>query len=94
VKRVRESVGRQIGRGLAPLVQTFDPSHVIIGGRLGRLLKHAEPNIRQGWSEEVLPHMSESLQITVSDNPGDQLMGCLATVFDAVLKNPPINNKG
>lgn len=93
VKRILESVGRQIGRGLAPLVQTFDPSQVIIGGRLGRLLKHAEPAIRKGWAEEVLPHMSESLQITVSDNPEDQLMGCLAIVFDAVMKNPPIGPK-
>jgi predicted NBD/HSP70 family sugar kinase len=94
VKSVLESVGRQIGRGLAPLVQTFDPSHVIIGGRLGRLLKHAEPAIRKGWEEEVLPQMSDVLQISVSNSHEDQLMGCLATVFDAVMKNPPIIAKG
>lgn len=93
VKRVLEGVGRQIGRGLAPLVQTFDPSRVFIGGRLGRLLKHAEPAIRQGWREEVLPQMSDELEICVSDNPADQLMGCLATVFDAVMKNPPITSR-
>ena len=93
VRRVLEGVGRQIGRGLAPLVQTFDPSKVIIGGRLGRLLKHAEPAIRQGWRQEVLPQMSDELEISVSDNPEDQLMGCLATVYDAVMKNPPITTR-
>lgn len=87
---VLESVGRQLGRGLSQLVQMVNPSIVIVGGRLGALMDCVEPVIRESLMEETLPYVADSLEFVVSGSEDDRLRGCLATVFDAVMKNPPI----
>ncbi len=90
VLEVLDSVGRQVGQGLAKMVLTFNPSLLIVGGRMGGLMKHAESGIRQGLMEDVLPYMKESLELVVSDDRDEQLKGCLATVFDFIMKNPKL----
>ncbi len=92
VIKVLNGVGRQIGEGLARLVQTFDPSALVVGGRLGKLMLLVEPKVRETLLAGTLPHLAESLELTFSSSSEDQLMGCLATVFDAVMKNPPIGS--
>lgn len=80
--------GRQIGEGLVQLVQVFNPSRVVIGGHLRRLVKLCEGEIRRALEAGVLFPMRDGLTVAVSESEEDQLMGCLATVFDAVMKNP------
>jgi predicted NBD/HSP70 family sugar kinase len=90
VLAVLDGVGRQVGRGLARLVQTFNPSQVVVGGRLGGLMRLVEPAIREAMLAETLPYMASSLQLAVHGSGEDQLQGCLATVFDGLMKNPAI----
>jgi predicted NBD/HSP70 family sugar kinase len=90
VLAVLEGVGRQVGCGLARLVQTFNPSQVVVGGRLGGLMCIVEPVIREAMLAETLPYMASSLQLAVHGSGEDQLQGCLATVFDGLMKHPAI----
>ncbi|MEM6885404.1 MAG: ROK family transcriptional regulator [Verrucomicrobiota bacterium] len=88
--KVLNEVGRQVGQGMANLVLTFNPSMLIVGGRMGALMKFAESGMRAGVMEDVLPYMKENLELVVSDAGDEQLQGCLATVFDFLMKNPEL----
>ena len=90
VLQVLEGIGAHLGAGLARLVQTFDPSLVVLGGRLGELMRFVEPVIASSLEQAVLPGMAEELQLQVNDGGADCLRGGLATVFDAVMTNPPL----
>jgi predicted NBD/HSP70 family sugar kinase len=90
VLEVLDGVGRQLGNGLAGLVQTFNPSQVVVGGSLGRLMEFVEPAIREAMLAETLPYMANLLGLSVHGSGEDQLQGCLATVFDGLMKNPDI----
>ncbi|MFT4901712.1 MAG: putative NBD/HSP70 family sugar kinase, partial [Lentimonas sp.] len=72
---VLDRVGRQVGLGLARLVQTFNPSLVVVGGRLGKLMQVVEPAIREAMLAEVLPCMASSLKLVVHGSGEDQLQG-------------------
>ncbi len=80
--------GRQIGEGLAQLIQVFNPSRVVLGGHLRDLLVLCEDQIRETLDEVVLSPMRKDLAVIVSSSPEDQLLGCLATVFESVMNNP------
>jgi predicted NBD/HSP70 family sugar kinase len=90
VLQVLDAVAQQVGQGLAKLVLTFNPSLLIVGGRMGELMKFAETGIREGLMKDVLPYMKEHLELVVSDTKDEQLKGCLATVFDFLMKNPDL----
>lgn len=90
VIEVLGSVGRQFGSGLSRLVQLVNPSMVVLGGRLGGLLGCVESVVRDAMLAETLPYMAESLEVVVSGSGDGRLRGCLAMVFDVVMKNPPM----
>lgn len=85
---VLNDVGQQLGQGMARLVQAFNPSVVILGGRLGKLMCLVEPAIREALLRETLPYMAEDIRFIVSGSDKDQQTGCLATVYDAIMQNP------
>jgi predicted NBD/HSP70 family sugar kinase len=82
--------GVQLGAGLARMVQTFNPSLVVLGGRLGELMRPVESVIAAELERAVLPSMAKELELQVNDGQTDCLRGGLATVFDAVMMNPPL----
>ncbi|MDQ8182123.1 ROK family transcriptional regulator [Pelagicoccus sp. SDUM812005] len=88
VLRALAEEGRQIGEGLAQLIQVFNPSRVVIGGHLRDLLALCEAEVQATLEEKVLYPMGKDLSVVVSASPEDQLLGCLATVFEAVMQNP------
>ena len=88
VLEVLNAVGRQIGQGAAPLVESFNPSQVIFGGRMGKLIKLVESDVRSALLEQTLPYMAEDLEVVVNASDDDSLLGGLATVFDATMTNP------
>lgn len=88
ILEVVQAVGKQVGSGAARLAQTFNPSVIVLGGRLSPLMKLVEAQISESISAETLPFMAESMEFVVSASRDDPIMGCLATVFDAVMKNP------
>ncbi|MDP4643414.1 MAG: ROK family protein [Opitutales bacterium] len=88
VLKVLSEVGAQLGAGAARLVETFNPSMIVIGGRMGQLMKIAEPQIKDAIFANTLPYMAEPLEVLVNAAGEDQIQGCLATVFDSIMKNP------
>jgi predicted NBD/HSP70 family sugar kinase len=90
VLQVLEEVGAQLGAGLAQLVQTFNPSLVVLGGRLGGLMQPVQVVIEASLRSAVLPSMAEELKLQINDGEADCLRGGLATVFNAVMTNPPL----
>lgn len=83
-------IGTQIGLGLTRLVHTFNPSMIILGGRLGKLFHTVEPSILSGLNSSALPHMAQPLSVHVSQSDDDQLVGGLDIVIDSVMTNPPL----
>lgn len=88
VLEVLGEVGSQLGAGAARLVQTFNPSMLVIGGRLGQLMQVVEPQIRDAIYADTLHYMLEPLEVIVNTSDDDHVNGCLATVFDSIMKNP------
>ncbi len=87
---VLSEIGASVGAGLARLVQTFNPSMVVVGGRLSELLKYVEPVIREATLNDTLAYMTDPLELIVGTSGDDALRGGIATVFDSVMKNPKI----
>ncbi|MEM7790560.1 MAG: ROK family transcriptional regulator [Verrucomicrobiota bacterium] len=87
---VLREVGSQLGVGAARLIQTFNPSMIVIGGRLGRAMQLVQPQIESAIFSETLPYMAEPLEVVVSPSGEDHIQGCIATVFDSIMKNPPL----
>ncbi len=85
---VLEEVGAQLGRGLSRLVQSFNPSVVIVGGRMGGVMRLCEDSVLSSFRASALPYMQEEMELLISENDADHQMGCLATVFDAIMQNP------
>lgn len=88
VRQVLVDVGRQLALGAAQLVQTFNPSTLLVGGRLGKLMKLVESEIGETLSALALPGMVEDFHFRVSDTGEDPLVGCLAIVHEAILSDP------
>lgn len=92
VLEVLTEIATDLGRGAARLIQAFNPSTIVIGGRVGNLLEIVQPAINEAIHANTLPYMSEELEVIVSDPGSDRLRGSLATVFDAIMKNPLLQN--
>ncbi|MGZ0709645.1 ROK family protein [Coraliomargarita sp. W4R53] len=90
VLHVLRQVGRQIGQGAASLVQTFNPSLVMFGGRMGKLMDLVSPSIEEALLQQTLPYMAEELEVVFRASDGDHLIGGLATVFDARMTSPTL----
>ena len=93
ILEVLDEVGLCLGEGLTRFVNVFNPKLVVVGGSMGKLLKYSQKRIKQVLDSEILPHMGESLQLEVSQMEDDQLMGCIATIYDSVMKNPPLREE-
>lgn len=88
VHEVLSEVAQRFARGAAQLVQTFNPSSLILGGRLGPVMKLVEAEIQESLTPLALPGMMEEFDFRVSDSGEDPLIGCLAIVHDAILNDP------
>lgn len=85
-----EEVAVHLGRGLASLVQTFNPELVVIGGRFGELFSFVESTVEAALRGATLPFVAEETRISFDRtevNTSAQV-GCLATVFDTTMRNP------
>ncbi len=91
VLKVLSQVGRQLGYGAARIVETFNPSTVIVGGRLAQLIRPVEADVRSTILAQTLPCMREQLELIIGNESVDPLMGGLATIFDVIMQNPSLS---
>jgi predicted NBD/HSP70 family sugar kinase len=90
VLRILDDLAHKIGEGLAQLVQSFNPSIVIVGGSAGILFRFSKNALLEGVQARVMSSFGESLKLVIMDSPDDRLYGCSVVVRESVLKRPPI----
>lgn len=88
VRQVLIEVGQRLATGAVQLVHAFNPSTLVVGGRLGQLIKLVEAEIQASLSGLALSGMLDNFNFRISDTGEDPLLGCLAIVHDAILNNP------
>lgn len=90
VLRILNDIALKIGEGLAQLVQSFNPSIIIVGGSAGILFSFSKNALLEAVLSRVMPSLGEPLKLVIMDSPDDRLYGCSVVVRESVLKRPPI----
>jgi glucokinase-like ROK family protein len=81
--------GSALGRGVANLVNIFNPEMVVVGGLLGAAGRHLLPAVEQAVAKTALPELQSQVQILLSAfGPDASVMGAVALVIEAILSNP------
>ncbi|MFV0400218.1 MAG: ROK family protein [Oscillospiraceae bacterium] len=83
--------GRYIGYGAAAMINTYDPSTIVISNDMAgggqTLLEEALAVVR----ERIAPHIAENVSIELSRFPNDPILyGAAAVAIDFCLKRPEI----
>lgn len=81
-------LGRELGKGIAILVQILNPELVILGGRVAEAGKYLTVPIEQALIQYTIPNIRKGLEIVISEL-GDKanLLGCVIGVMDNVFEN-------
>jgi predicted NBD/HSP70 family sugar kinase len=83
-----EDIGRWLGLGVTNLVNVFNPSVVIFGGRLQHLLPYVEPEVRRALASGLRPSC-EQVRLSAPGLDADStLLGAAELAFTAVLDDP------
>ncbi len=87
VRNILSSMGEQLGRSLALLVDILNPEMIILGGGFSFACEWLKFAVIQGINQYSLPQLASDCEIKVSDL-GDkaEMLGAFALVFDEVLK--------
>lgn len=82
-------VGRQVGRGLAGLVNVFNPRVIVLGGYLRSLLPLVAEDIDEAMAEQSLLAPREMAQVSLPGLGGDSvLLGAAELAFADLLADP------
>ncbi|MBN2677013.1 MAG: ROK family transcriptional regulator [Anaerolineaceae bacterium] len=82
-----EEVGRNLGAGIADLVNIFNPQMVVIGGAFSYGREIILPVIERMVASETLPAVRQDLRIIVSEHGADAcVLGAIAVVLDDILR--------
>jgi len=73
--------GRQVGRGLAVVVNAFNPKRIYVGGEVTAAWTLLEPPIRQALEAETLTDATRATPVYPDPNPAEyRLLGAIALV--------------
>ena len=73
--------GRQVGRGLAAVVNAFNPKRIYVGGEVTAAWELLEPPIRRALAEETLTDATRATPVYADPNPAEyRLLGAIALV--------------
>ena len=73
--------GRQVGRGLAAVVNAFNPKRIYVGGEVTAAWELLEPPIRNALEEETLTDATRATPVYADPNPAEyRLLGAIALV--------------
>ncbi len=81
-------LGRELGKGIAILVQIINPELIILGGRIAEAGKYLTIPIEQALFQYTIPKIREDLKIVIS-KLGDKanLLGSVICVMENVFEN-------
>lgn len=84
-----ERIGRNLGIGLASLLNIFNPNLVVLGGKLSLASDFILPEAHRELSARTLSWALENTRIAVAKFGSDAvIVGGIAAVFQEVLTNP------
>lgn len=84
-----DDVARWLGRGLASVVNVFNPRMIIVGGSLAGLIELARPIVEAQLDRHVMHSMRAGLQLRLPALGADSsLFGAMEIGFDALLEDP------
>ena len=73
--------GHQVGRGLAAVVNAFNPKRIYVGGEVTAAWELLEPQIRKALEEETLTDATRATPVYADSNPAEyRLLGAIALV--------------
>jgi predicted NBD/HSP70 family sugar kinase len=85
-------LSRNVGIGIASLINTFDIPTYIIGGELGKQYEPYLHIIQETIQCNIIRIPPDGIHIRISTlMPDAALMGAVAQVFDDILKEPSLN---
>lgn len=80
------NVGHWLGKGLAYLIQIFNPELIILGGRMSEAHQFILPPIQQAIQIYCIPELGNEIQIKVSElGPQAGIQGVAALLLEHVL---------
>ena len=81
-------IGRELGKGIAILVQILNPELIILGGRIAEAGKYLTLPLEQSMFQYSIPNLREDLKIVIS-KLGDKanLLGSVIHVMENVFEN-------
>lgn len=84
-----EHIGTWLGRGIAGLVNVFNPQLVVMGGLFERLYPHVSSALGRELARLTLPTSAAQVSIVATSLGGDApLRGAAELAFERVLDNP------
>lgn len=84
-----QEVGKQLGIGVANLVNIFNPELIVLGGVLNLAGKFLLPVVEASLAANALPPSYENVRLAGSAHGADAcVMGAVALVFDDILREP------
>jgi len=82
-------VGVNLGKGIAILIQLFNPELVILGGDIAQAQPFVVPAIQQAITIYCMKQLRENTRIVVSELGRDaMILGSVATVMENVFETP------
>ncbi len=81
-------IGRELGKGIAILVQILNPELIILGGRISEAGKYLTLPLEQSLFQYSIPKLRDELQIVISEL-GDKanLLGSVISVMENIFEN-------
>lgn len=78
-----------LGRGLASVVNIFNPKMIIVGGSLSGLVELARPQVEEQLHRHAMASLLAGVQLTLPGLGGDSsLFGAMEIGFEAMLEDP------
>ena len=83
-------VGTNLGKGIAILIQLFNPELIILGGKIAQARQFIFPAIQQAINTYCMAQLREKTNIVVSEL-GDNavILGSVATVMENIFESRP-----
>jgi N-acetylglucosamine repressor len=94
---ILSEVGFNLGKGLAVLIQLFNPELIVLGGKVTKAQQYLAPPIQQSLNTYCMRQLREKTSIQISElDETAGIMGAIAVlmenIFENYIKSVPVTN--
>jgi N-acetylglucosamine repressor len=85
---ILSEIGLNLGKGIAILIQLFNPELIILGGKMAEAKQYIAVPIQQSINTYCMTQLREKTTIAMSDlGPNAGILGAVATVMENIFMN-------